>query len=100
VGDQLAIRFYALLCRSVNRDNAALWGVSAPPEIRRQLHQFGVNLRRERAARRMSQERLAELSDLNLRTVQKIEAGQTNILVTTAKRLQKALACPWNSLME
>lgn len=41
----------------------------------------------------MTQERLAELADLNIRTVQKIEAGQTNILVTTAVRLKIALKC-------
>ena len=47
----------------------------------------------------MTQERLAELADLNLRTVQKIEAGAINILVTTAVRLQAALRCPWEKLL-
>ncbi len=47
----------------------------------------------------MTQETLAELADLNIRTIQKIEAGQTNILITTAARLYKALACDWDSLM-
>lgn len=47
----------------------------------------------------MTQERLAELADLNIRTIQKIEAGQTNILITTAKRIQKALGCSWDKLM-
>lgn len=74
--------------------------MSDSSEIRRQLRLFGVNLRRERTAQRMTQELLAELANLNLRTIQKIEAGQTNILVTTAKRLQKALACPWEKLMK
>ena len=40
-----------------------------------------------------------EATDLNIRTVQKIEAGQTNILITTAARIQKALACDWDKLM-
>jgi transcriptional regulator with XRE-family HTH domain len=44
-------------------------------------------------ARKVTQERLAELADLNIRTLQKIEAGQTNILVTTAGRLARALGC-------
>jgi len=39
----------------------------------------------------MTQETLAELADLNIRTVQKIEAGEINILLTTFLRLQKAL---------
>ncbi len=67
--------------------------------VSRQLKAFGANLRRERVARQMTQERLAELADLNIRTLQKIEAGQTNILITTASRLQKALGCRWDILM-
>lgn len=47
----------------------------------------------------MTQEKLAELAELNIRTVQKIEAGQTNILITTAARLQDALQCSWDELM-
>lgn len=47
----------------------------------------------------MTQERLAELADLNPRTVQKIEAGRLNILITTVWRLQTALRCRWDQLM-
>ena len=47
----------------------------------------------------MTQERLAELADLNIRTLQKIEAGQINILVTTVMRLQQALRCRWSKLL-
>lgn len=66
----------------------------------RQLKQFGGNLRRERIGRQITQQKkLAELADLNIRTLQKIEAGQTNILVTTAIRLRKALGCAWDSLL-
>lgn len=72
-----------------------------PPRhpITRQLKRFGDNLRRERVGRKITQEKLAEDADLNIRTLQKIEAGQTNILLTTAARLQKALGCRWESLM-
>jgi transcriptional regulator with XRE-family HTH domain len=66
--------------------------------ISKQLSAFGANLRRERMARQVTQERLAELADLNVRTLQKIEAGQTNILITTAMRLRAALRCPWEAL--
>jgi transcriptional regulator with XRE-family HTH domain len=65
----------------------------------RQLTAFGANLRRERAARDITQERLAEMAELNIRTVQKIEAGETNILLTTAIRLQRAIDCPWIALI-
>jgi len=66
---------------------------------RHQLKIFGANLRRERMARKITQERLAELADLNIRTLQKIEAGQTNILVTTLKRLRKAIGCKYETLL-
>ena len=71
----------------------------SPTAIHRQLNRFGANLRRERVARKITQEKLAEDADLNIRTLQKIEAGQTNILVTTAMRLRAALGCSWASLM-
>ena len=69
------------------------------PEIRRQLSRFGANLRRERMAQGMTQETLAEKADLNIRTLQKIEAGQTNILITTTQRLREALGCEWSRLL-
>jgi transcriptional regulator with XRE-family HTH domain len=68
-------------------------------KIQAQLKAFGANVRRERVARRMTQEKLPELVDLNIRSVQKIEAGDINLLVTTAMRVQKALGCPWTRLM-
>lgn len=64
-----------------------------------QLKRFGANVRRERIARGMTQEELAELIELNIRSLQKIEAGQINILVTTTMRIQRALNCNWNRLM-
>ena len=60
---------------------------------------LGANIRRERMRHRMTQEQLAELVELNIRTVQKIEAGETNILATTLIRFQRALACDWSSLL-
>jgi len=73
--------------------------VNFDKQIKNELKRFGSNLRRQRTALRMTQEKLAELSDLNVRTIQKIEAGQTNILITTAKRIQKALGCSWDKLL-
>jgi transcriptional regulator with XRE-family HTH domain len=65
-----------------------------------QLKTFGINLRRERMAKKFTQEKLAELAELNIRTIQKIEAGHVDILLTTVSRLQKALRCSWLDLME
>ena len=47
----------------------------------------------------LTQERLAELADLNPRTVQKIEVGDITILVTTLPRLRAALGCEWKRLL-
>ena len=69
------------------------------PTLALQIRRFGANLRRERVSRQITQEKLAELADLNIRTLQKIEAGQTNILLTTAARLQKAVGCEWDDLV-
>ena len=66
---------------------------------KRVLQYLGANIRRERTARAITQEKLAELADLNIRTVQKIEAGSINVLITTVLRIQKALDCPWNKLL-
>ena len=64
-----------------------------------QLRRFGANVRRERTAKELTQEKLAELVDLNIRTVQKIEAGHTNILITTVVRFRDALKCTWDRLL-
>lgn len=47
----------------------------------------------------MTQERLAELVNLNIRNLQKIEAGETNVLVTTAVRIRSALRCSADKLL-
>ena len=68
-------------------------------KIQAQLKKFGASVRRERIDKGITQEKLAELVDLNIRTIQKIEAGKINVLVTTAMRIQKALDCAWGRLM-
>jgi transcriptional regulator with XRE-family HTH domain len=57
------------------------------------LVEFGKRVRSLRRAQGLTEEQLAEAADLNPRTVQKIEAGQINILVTTLVRIQSALNC-------
>ena len=64
------------------------------------LAAVGGNVRRLRVARKLTQEALAELIGVNPRTVQKIEAGRLNILVTTLARIQRALRCSWDDLMD
>jgi transcriptional regulator with XRE-family HTH domain len=73
--------------------------VARNSDILRQLKSLGANIRRERVALGLTQEKLAELVDLNIRTVQKIEAGDINVLVTTAIRLKQALGVAWTKLL-
>lgn len=47
----------------------------------------------------MTQEELAEKADLHPRTVQKVEAGDINILITTVVRLKEALGAEWQELL-
>ena len=47
----------------------------------------------------MTQERLAELADLDVRNLQRIEAAERNAWVTTVVRIQEALQCGWDELM-
>jgi DNA-binding XRE family transcriptional regulator len=91
--------FYALLGRSAFSESCLVWRVPLSSSEQKALRQFGEAVRRERTALGMTQERLAELTDLHLRTIQKIEAGDINVLITTAKRIHKALGCTWDRLM-
>lgn len=63
------------------------------------IERFGANVRRERLAKGLTQEQLAELADLHLRSVQKIEAGEINLLLPTIIRIKRALKCPWVKLL-
>jgi transcriptional regulator with XRE-family HTH domain len=73
--------------------------VSDTDEQGKLLIDFGANVRRERTARRITQEKLAELADLNIRTVQKIESGELNVLITTLIRIKRGLGCRWDRLV-
>lgn len=60
---------------------------------------FGANVRRERLRKGLTQEELAESAQIATRNLQKIEAGEINILATTVFRIQLALQCSWKRLM-
>ena len=66
---------------------------------KRKLKEFGGNVRRVRVAANLTQEKLAEKCSLNPRTIQKVEAGHINILITTLARIQVALGCSWTELL-
>jgi len=73
--------------------------VREPSELHRQQKAFGANVRRERNLNGFTQARLAELADLTLRNVQRIEAGEMNALMTTVVRLRHALGCSADKLI-
>lgn len=64
-----------------------------PSELLKQQKTFGANVRRERNEKAMTQERLAELADLSLRNIQRVEAGEINVLMTTVVRIRRSLGC-------
>jgi transcriptional regulator with XRE-family HTH domain len=63
------------------------------------LQAFGANVRRERVLRLITQEKLAELAALNVRTVAKIEAGELNLRSATIERIRQAIGCPLTRLL-
>ena len=66
---------------------------------RTRLRTFGANVRRERYAKGLTQEELAERAEISTRNLQKVEAGQLNILLTTVVRIQLGLRSNWKKLM-
>lgn len=74
-------------------------GVSKPKNRSQWLKQLGDNLRRERIKKNLSQQRLAKLADLNIRSFQRIEAGEVDVLLTTVVRIHRALNCSWEKLL-
>ena len=60
---------------------------------------FGDNLRRARMKRSITQEVLSGKADLNIRSLQRMEAGEMNILITTFVRLKQVLGCSWDELI-
>jgi transcriptional regulator with XRE-family HTH domain len=70
------------------------------PEREKALKTFGGNVRRERTSHRISQEKLAKLAQLNVRTIVKIEAGELNIRSETIERIQRAIGCALSRLVD
>jgi DNA-binding XRE family transcriptional regulator len=83
----------------VNREFASQSRVPRTAAENAQLRKFGANIRRERNAKALTQEQLAEMVDLNSRNIRKIEAGETNMLVTTLIRIRRALRCSADKLI-
>lgn len=64
------------------------------------LESIGANVRRERVRLEMTQEMLAERADLDLRFLQRLERGKSNLSVRTLCSLAAALQLPPAQLFE
>ena len=60
---------------------------------------FGMKVRLERAKRRLSQEALAEMADLNKKTICAIEAGTTTPSLDTANDIANAFQIPLHEFL-
>ena len=60
---------------------------------------FGMKVRLERTKRRLSQEALAELADLNKKSICAIEAGTTTPSIETANDIANALSIPLHEFL-
>jgi DNA-binding XRE family transcriptional regulator len=69
----------------------------APDKDDKILAVLGANIRRERTARSVTQEKLAELADLNTRTIQKIESG--SLEHSDHDPYPSGLGCKWDKLL-
>jgi transcriptional regulator with XRE-family HTH domain len=63
------------------------------------MSQTGDRLRELRTERHLSQERLARLADVAVRTVARIETGEGEGLESTLRALAKALEVPVSALV-
>jgi transcriptional regulator with XRE-family HTH domain len=63
------------------------------------LARFGGNVRRLRVDAELTQAALAERMGLEIRTVQKFEAGEINVPLVTLHRIRRALGCRWEALL-
>ena len=61
---------------------------------------LGRNVYRIRQRRRnLTQEKLAELAEIDRRYIQRIEAGTANPSIDVVVRLRRSLKCTWKELL-
>lgn len=73
----------------------------SPPPLKKDpwLVLVGQRLKEARVGAGLTQEQLAEKAELAPRTVQKIEAGQITILISTLRRLRAAIGCDYLDIL-
>jgi transcriptional regulator with XRE-family HTH domain len=63
------------------------------------MRAVGRAIKAARVEAGLTQEKLAERSEIAPRVLQKIEAGRITILVTTLIRIRRALGCDFDDLL-
>ncbi|MDR1168137.1 MAG: helix-turn-helix domain-containing protein [Heliobacteriaceae bacterium] len=63
------------------------------------LLKLGSKIRYERLKRKMSQEKLAELANLNMRTISIVENGQNSVKFITIYKIAEAFGLEINDLV-
>ncbi len=71
----------------------------SPKNISPDMRAVGRAVKAARVEAGLTQEKLAEKSDIAPRVLQKIEAGRITILVTTLIRLRRVLGCEFDDLL-
>jgi transcriptional regulator with XRE-family HTH domain len=59
----------------------------------------GRTIQQLRLEKQLTQERLSERAGIDLRSLQRIEAGSWNMTVDYLDRLRRALRCKWSDLV-
>jgi transcriptional regulator with XRE-family HTH domain len=63
------------------------------------LKTVGANIRRLRMRKNITQQTLSERADLDIRTVQRVEAGKIDVLFRTLNSIRLALRCDWKDII-
>jgi transcriptional regulator with XRE-family HTH domain len=61
---------------------------------------FGLNMRRLRLPRGLSQEETADLTELGRAQISSIERGRQNVTLHTIDRISRVLKCDWRELFD
>jgi transcriptional regulator with XRE-family HTH domain len=70
------------------------------PPTKPALKRFGANVRAKREAKELSQEKLAEIADLDRTYISSVERGGRNISLLSSVRIAKALKTSVAALCE
>jgi transcriptional regulator with XRE-family HTH domain len=71
----------------------------SPRIIHPDMKAVGRAIKAARQEAGLTQEKLAEEADIAARVLQKIEAGQITILVTTLIRIRREIGCDYDDLL-